>query len=79
MNDWSHSCVVTANEMEQLDAWTIQRFGMPQKVLMENAGRAVARFIKKQCSSDVFIGVLFGPGNNGADGLVVARTLSEWR
>ena len=78
MNDLSHSFVVTATEMEQLDAWTIQRLGIPQKVLMENAGRAVARFIKNQWSAEAFIGVLFGPGNNGGDGLVVARTLSAW-
>ena len=54
------------------------RLGIPQKVLMENAGRAVARFIKNQWSAEAFIGVLFGPGNNGGDGLVVARTPSAW-
>ena len=50
--------------------------GVPQATLMENAGRGVAevvmeRFDCRRCC------ILCGPGNNGGDGLVAARYLSE--
>ncbi|MGC9307911.1 MAG: NAD(P)H-hydrate epimerase, partial [Thermoplasmatota archaeon] len=50
--------------------------GVPQATLMENAGRGVAeavmeRFDCQRCC------IVCGPGNNGGDGLVAARHLSE--
>jgi NAD(P)H-hydrate epimerase len=66
--------VVTANEMKDIDTKTIQEFGIPGLVLMERAGLAVANRI-----SEVFgrkkIVVISGNGNNGGDGLVIARQL----
>jgi hydroxyethylthiazole kinase-like uncharacterized protein yjeF len=71
--------IVTAEQMRQIDQECI-RLGTPVKVLMENAGKAVAEAtrdllgdIKKQN-----ILCLIGAGNNGGDGLVAARYLAKW-
>ena len=50
--------------------------GTSEMVLMENAGRAVAREIEKRWSVRPVV-VLCGPGNNGHDGCVVARQLAD--
>ena len=69
--------LVTAAEMREMDRKTIEDFGLPGQVLMENAGRkAIDMFMaefpeihsKKIC-------ILAGRGNNGGDALVMARYL----
>ena len=37
--------LVTAAEMQQMDSETIRSFGIPGRVLMENAGRGVTRVL----------------------------------
>lgn len=71
--------VVTTDQMRDIERRAAD-IGLPSEVLMENAGRAVAREIAKQVGrvegSNIL--VLIGPGNNGGDGLVAARYLNEW-
>ena len=71
--------VVTANQMQILDRQTIDDFGIPGRVLMENAGRGATHAFLKQIygKGPGKVGVLAGRGNNGGDGFVMARYLSQ--
>ncbi|MDY0406902.1 NAD(P)H-hydrate dehydratase [Virgibacillus sp. 179-BFC.A HS] len=66
--------IVTAKEMYDIDHCTMQKIGFG-KLLMENAGREVARKISQRARVTDKLLVVVGPGNNGGDGFVVARTL----
>ena len=71
--------LVTASEMQQMDHQTIESFGIPGRVLMENAGRGATRFFFDQFSDlkNKRVGVITGHGNNGGDGFVIARYLAQ--
>jgi len=71
--------LVTANEMQAMDRRTIEDFGLPGMVLMENAGRGAIRFLLKQFPNleNARVGVIAGRGNNGGDGFVIARYLKQ--
>jgi NAD(P)H-hydrate epimerase len=69
--------IVTAAEMREIDRATSERFGVASLTLMENAGSAVARHVLAAFPSAKKIVVVCGKGNNGGDGLVVARKLRE--
>ncbi len=69
--------ILTADEMRVTDRVTTDRFGISSLELMEHAGRAVARFVLRELPQCRRILVLCGKGNNGGDGLVAARYLSE--
>jgi ADP-dependent NAD(P)H-hydrate dehydratase / NAD(P)H-hydrate epimerase len=69
--------VLTSAEMRRIDHKTIEEIGIPGAVLMENAG---IRIFKALLSAFPFpetekIVIVAGKGNNGGDGLVVARHL----
>lgn len=65
---------VTAQEMREIDRITVEEYGIPGIVLMERAGLAVASKVRELCHQRKAV-VLCGGGNNGGDGLVVARDL----
>lgn len=67
--------IVTASQMRSIDEQTIEAIGIPGIVLMENASRAVVRFICSNFPDASRIAILVGKGNNGGDGLVIARHL----
>ena len=69
--------IVPAAEMRRIDRLTTESFGIPSLMLMENAGLAVLEFLREKFPSlhTERIAVLCGPGNNGGDGMVVARHL----
>ena len=69
--------VVTAAEMRQIDQGTIEGVGIPGIVLMETAGSAIVRAIEESYPTCQRIGILVGKGNNGGDGLVIARQLAH--
>lgn len=69
--------IVTAEQMRELDTLSIERDGIPSLRLMENAGRQVFHFLIKKFGKKKGLHVVLfcGPGNNGGDGLVLARLL----
>jgi hydroxyethylthiazole kinase-like uncharacterized protein yjeF len=73
--------IVTASQMQEMDHRTIQEFGIPGRVLMENAGRGATRIFLEHlyCRGTGRVGVLAGRGNNGGDGFVMARYLAQRR
>ncbi len=69
--------VVTPAEMAALDRHTIEAIGVPGVVLMERAALAVADCLTRGVD-DRAVAIACGPGNNGADGLALARILHLW-
>ena len=71
--------LVTAKQMQQMDKNTIEAFGIPGRVLMENAGRGALETLVDRFDpiEDKRVAVLAGRGNNGGDGFVIGRYLME--
>ncbi|MBV9769131.1 MAG: NAD(P)H-hydrate dehydratase [Bryobacterales bacterium] len=68
--------VLTAAQMRDVDRRTAE-LGIPNIILMENAGQRVVEFLEREYAplAKQRIVVVCGKGNNGGDGLVVARQL----
>ncbi len=63
--------------MRELDRLAIESIGIPGMVLMENAGRGTVDYMVERFGSPrgKHVVIFVGPGNNGGDGFVIARTL----
>ncbi len=68
--------ILTAKEMQRIDQQTVAA-GIPSLVLMENAGHRVVEYLQRVAGplDNQRIVVFCGKGNNGGDGLVVARQI----
>jgi NAD(P)H-hydrate epimerase len=68
--------VARVDEMKELDRRATEEHGISEDLLMENAGEAVYFVISQELGikNNKFV-VFCGGGNNGGDGLVVARKL----
>ena len=75
--------VLGRDAVRELDRRAIEERGVPSLLLMENAGRACADEALDMLDDeeapvgDAPVVILCGPGNNGGDGLVIARSLLE--
>src|SRR3989338_320238 len=67
----------TVAEIQRIDKIAIEKIGIPSVVLMENAGRAVAREVQRVLKGKrrPRACVVCGLGNNAGDGFVAARYL----
>ncbi len=65
---------LTRAQARAFDRWAIEEMGIPSLVLMENAGRNCAAVLREQGIRGPVV-VCCGKGNNGGDGLVIARHL----
>ena len=71
--------LVTAQEMKQYDKNTIEYLGIPGPVLMERAALAAEEFLKERFAAvkeRTKVLIFAGMGNNGGDGLALARLLA---
>ncbi len=69
--------MLTGREAAALDRFAIDTLNIPSLVLIEAAGRAAAA-VTQHLGPDGPVAVVAGKGNNGADAMVVARTLASW-
>jgi NAD(P)H-hydrate epimerase len=65
---------ITRAQVRELDRRAIEEFGVPGIVLMENAGRGATEKLN-ELGIDGQVVICCGKGNNGGDGLVIARHL----
>lgn len=67
--------ILNCGQMKEADRYTIEEIGVPSIVLMERAALAAAEEIAGACSERERVLVICGAGNNGGDGLAIARLL----
>lgn len=67
----------TREEMQEIDRYTIEEIGIPGMVLMEKAAMATCEEITARFTKEKTILIVTERGNNGGDGIVVARILSS--
>ena len=70
--------LVTREIVREIDRKTIEEYGIPGLILMENAGRAVAKVVMDERPNAKKIAIFAGGGNNGGDGFVVAPSDFEF-
>ncbi len=63
------------NSVAHLDKKCYDTYSLSEDILIEHAATAMSNYIKKKFKSNKKILIVCGTGNNGADGLVLARLL----
>ena len=71
--------VALAKQMHEIDKEAIEKFGIPELVLMESAGHRVSEAVRRilGTTDKKSVCILAGSGNNGGDALTAARYLSN--
>ena len=69
--------ILTAAQMREIDRQTTEELGMPSLTLMENAGVQFVKALERRFPNlaEMRIAIICGKGNNGGDGMVIARQL----
>ena len=67
--------ILLASEMAKTDNLTIEKHNLPSLILMERAALSICEEIKLRFDNTHTISIICGIGNNGADGVALARML----
>ncbi len=70
--------ILNTTQIKEWDAFTIRHEPISSIDLMERACRAFVQWFTLKFDASHTIGVVCGAGNNGGDGLGIARMLSDW-
>lgn len=69
--------MISAARMAAVDR-NAEALGVPRRQLMESSGNAIARTVREAIDPGGSVSIVCGRGNNGGDGFVAARFLSEY-
>ncbi len=69
--------ILSARQIQKLDQFTIENEPIASIDLMERASTSFADWYENNFDQEQIVRILCGPGNNGGDGLAVARILSQ--
>lgn len=69
--------ILSASQIREADAYTIREEKIESVELMERAAKAFAAWFQNKFGPGQRVQIFCGPGNNGGDGLAVARMLQE--
>ena len=69
--------VASREEMQDIDAYSINNVGIPGIVLMEKAALALEEVFLERIPTDSRVLIVTEKGNNGGDGLALGRLLLE--
>jgi ADP-dependent NAD(P)H-hydrate dehydratase / NAD(P)H-hydrate epimerase len=70
--------ILSAAQIKELDQYTIDNEPISSIELMERASRAFVTWFTEHFNALNKVGVVCGTGNNGGDGLAIARLLKDW-
>ena len=71
--------ILNSKQMNEVDRLTSEQFHLPSLLLMENAGLGLYHVLREYFSDleNMQIAIVCGKGNNGGDGMVLARQLTQ--
>jgi len=69
--------ILDSEQVQKLDYYTVTNEPILSINLMERASRICTNWIVKKLKPNTLISVFVGPGNNGGDGLAIARMLAD--
>lgn len=69
--------IFTVDKIREADNYTIAHEPISSLALMERAASAAVDFVKQRVPRGAHFFILCGPGNNGGDGLAMARMLAQ--
>ncbi len=69
--------ILKSSQVKEVDAYTIDNEPIHSVNLMERAAGQCSKWITNNFSNGIPVNIFVGPGNNGGDGLAIARQLAE--